>query len=200
MTRTPFDPITFELIKNTFGSIVDEMALIIVRTAYSGVVKDVMDFSTALCDAEGRMIAQGLTIPLHLGSIPDAMVAVLEKYGRDIHPGDAYVLNDPFQGGMHLPDIFDKRAGSRPRPLRCRPCECAPPDDPPAARSADRSGYFGRELGTIAMPVRVRSGLRNRSVSGPLVIQEYDTSVVVPPGCSASLDAIGNILSDVSAP
>ena len=106
MTRTPYDPITFELIKNTFGSIVDEMALIIVRTAYSGVVKDVMDFSTALCDAEGRMIAQGLTIPLHLGSIPDAMVAVLAKYGRDVQPGDVYVLNDPFEGGMHLPDIF----------------------------------------------------------------------------------------------
>lgn len=106
MTRTPFDPITFELIKNTFGSIVDEMALVIVRTAYSGVVKDVMDFSTALCDAEGRMIAQGLTIPLHLGSIPDAMMAILAKYGGDVHPGDVYVLNDPFEGGMHLPDIF----------------------------------------------------------------------------------------------
>jgi N-methylhydantoinase B len=106
VTRTPFDPITFELIKNTFGSIVDEMALVIVRTAYSGVVKDVMDFSTALCDAEGRMIAQGLTIPLHLGSIPDAMMAILAKYEGDVHPGDVYVLNDPFEGGMHLPDIF----------------------------------------------------------------------------------------------
>ena len=106
MTRDGFDPITFELIKNSFGSIVDEMALIIVRTAYSGVIKDVMDFSTALCDAEGRMIAQGLTIPLHLGSIPDAMVSVVAKYRGDVHPGDVFILNDPFSGGMHLPDIF----------------------------------------------------------------------------------------------
>jgi N-methylhydantoinase B len=104
--RDGFDPITFELIKNSFGSIVDEMALIIVRTAYSGVIKDVMDFSTALCDAEGRMIAQGLTIPLHLGSIPDAMVSVVAKYRGDVHPGDVFILNDPFSGGMHLPDIF----------------------------------------------------------------------------------------------
>jgi len=106
VTREGFDPITFELIKNSFGSIVDEMALIIVRTAYSGVIKDVMDFSTALCDAEGRMIAQGLTIPLHLGSIPDAIVSVVAKYREDVHPGDVYILNDPFSGGMHLPDIF----------------------------------------------------------------------------------------------
>jgi N-methylhydantoinase B len=106
VTRDDFDPITFELIKNSFGSIVDEMALIIVRTAYSGVIKDVMDFSTALCDAEGRMIAQGLTIPLHLGSIPDAMVSVVAKYRGDVHPGDVFILNDPFSGGMHLPDIF----------------------------------------------------------------------------------------------
>jgi N-methylhydantoinase B len=82
------------------------MALIVVRTAYSGVIKDVMDFSTALCDADGRMIAQGLTIPLHLGSIPDAMVSVAAKYRHDIHPGDVFILNDPFSGGMHLPDIF----------------------------------------------------------------------------------------------
>ncbi|MBI4506831.1 MAG: hydantoinase B/oxoprolinase family protein [Chloroflexi bacterium] len=106
MTRDGFDPITFELIKNSFGSIVDEMALIVVRTAYSGVLKDVMDFSTALCDVRGQMIAQGLTIPLHLGSIPDAIAAVIAKYGDDVQPGDVFALNDPFEGGMHLPDIF----------------------------------------------------------------------------------------------
>jgi len=106
MSSVPFDPVTLELIKNNFGSIVDEMALIIVRTAYSGVLKDVMDFSTALCDANGQMIAQGLTIPLHLGSIPDALAAVLSRYGHNVNPGDVFVLNDPFDGGMHLPDIF----------------------------------------------------------------------------------------------
>jgi N-methylhydantoinase B len=106
MGKEKFDPITFELIKNSMGSIVDEMALIVVRTAYSGVLKDVLDFSTAFCDARGQMVAQGLTLPLHLGSIPDAMEAVLAKYGDDLQPGDVYILNDPFEGGMHLPDIF----------------------------------------------------------------------------------------------
>ena len=66
-----------------------------------------MDLSSAFCDRGGRMIAQGLSLPLHLGSIPDAMQAVIGKYGNDIAPGDVVVLNDPYEaGGMHLPDIF----------------------------------------------------------------------------------------------
>lgn len=103
---TNIDPITFELIKNAITSIVDEMVLTIVRTAYSGVIKSVLDFSTAFCDARGQTIAQGLSLPLHLGSVPDAMQAILRRFEGDIHPGDVYVLNDPEEGGMHLPDIY----------------------------------------------------------------------------------------------
>src|SRR5690606_30772165 len=69
-------------------------------------VKDVMDYSAALCDRQGRMVAQAKTIALHLGAVPEAMAAVLEKYGDDLNPGDAIILNDPYRGGMHLPDIF----------------------------------------------------------------------------------------------
>ena len=102
----PFDPVRLELIKNAIGSVVDEMLLTVVRIAYSSIMKDTMDLSSAFCDREGRMIAQGLSLPLHLGSIPDAMEAVLTKYGNDIGNGDVYILNDPYHGGMHLPDIF----------------------------------------------------------------------------------------------
>ena len=100
------DPITFELFKNAIFSIADEMALTIVRTSYSGVIKDNMDFSTAFCDADGKLVAQGLTLPGHLGSIPTALAAVMARYGNDIAEGDIFALNDPFEGGMHLPDIF----------------------------------------------------------------------------------------------
>ena len=101
------DPIHFELIRNSLSSIADEMALTIVRTSHSSVVKDNMDFSTALCDAAGRMLAQGLTLPLHLGSMPDAMDGILRRYPPEtIQPGDVFILNDPFEGGMHLPDVF----------------------------------------------------------------------------------------------
>jgi N-methylhydantoinase B len=100
------DPIGFELFRNTLLSIADEMALTILRTAYSGVLKDNMDYSTAFCDGEGRTVAQGLTLPAHLSSFPDALAATIARFGDRMRPGDVYCLNDPFEGGMHIPDVF----------------------------------------------------------------------------------------------
>jgi len=100
------DPIAFELFKNAIFSIADEMALTVFRTTYSGVLKDNMDYSTAFADADGKLVAQGLTLPGHLGSIPTALEAVMRRFGDDIREGDVFIMNDPFEGGMHLPDIF----------------------------------------------------------------------------------------------
>jgi N-methylhydantoinase B len=100
------DAFEFELFKNSLHSLADEMALTIVRTSYSSVIKGSMDFSTAICDARGKMVAQGLTLPQHLGSIPVALASVLGHYDNEMRDGDVYVMNDPFDGGMHLPDIF----------------------------------------------------------------------------------------------
>ncbi len=100
------DPITAELFRNAVAAIGDEMVLTIYRTAYSGVLKNIMDYSAALCDGQGRLVAQGLSLPGHLCSIPVALQAALRAYGDDIHEGDILVLNDPYEGGMHLPDIF----------------------------------------------------------------------------------------------
>ena len=100
------DPITLELFKNAIFSIADEMALTVFRTTYSGVLKDNMDYSTGFADAEGRLAAQGLTLPGHLGSVPTAMAAIMRRFGDDIADGDVFIMNDPFEGGMHLPDIF----------------------------------------------------------------------------------------------
>jgi len=100
------DPIDFELFKNAIFSIADEMALTIVRTTYSGVLKDNMDFSTGFADAEGKLVAQGLTLPGHLGSVPTAMESIMRHFAGDIAEGDVFIMNDPFDGGMHLPDIF----------------------------------------------------------------------------------------------
>ena len=100
------DPITAELFRNAITAIGDEMSLTIYRTAYSGVLKNIMDYSTAVCDAEGRLVAQGLSLPGHLCSIPVALQAALRHFGDDIAEGDILILNDPYDGGMHLPDIF----------------------------------------------------------------------------------------------
>src|SRR6476620_6780668 len=100
------DPIAFELFKNAIFSIADEMALTVLRTTYSGVLKDNMDYSTGFADGDGKLVAQGLTLPGHLGSVPTAMDAVMRHYRDDMQPGDVFIMNDPFDGGMHLPDIF----------------------------------------------------------------------------------------------
>jgi N-methylhydantoinase B len=100
------DPITAELFRNGIAALGDEMVLTIYRTAYSGVLKNIMDYSAALCDAEGRLVAQGLALPGHLCSIPVALQAVLRHFGDDIAEGDILINNDPYDGGMHLPDIF----------------------------------------------------------------------------------------------
>ena len=65
-----------------------------------------MDYSTGFADAEGKLVAQGLTLPGHLGSVPTAMASIMRHYRDDIRPGDVFIMNDPFDGGMHLPDIF----------------------------------------------------------------------------------------------
>src|SRR5579864_5073772 len=100
------DPIEFELFKNALFGVADEMALTVFRTTYSGVLKDNMDYSTAMFDGQGVLVAQGLTLPGHLGSMPTAIAAVKEAFAGDIAPGDVFVFNDPFRGGMHLPDVF----------------------------------------------------------------------------------------------
>jgi N-methylhydantoinase B len=101
-----FDPIRLELVKNALDAIVDEMAIALMRSAYSTNIKTALDMSCALCDADGRLIAQGMTLPVHLGSIPDAMAAIRAKFAGRIEAGDAFLLNDPYQGGTHLPDFY----------------------------------------------------------------------------------------------
>jgi N-methylhydantoinase B len=103
---SPRDPMTQAVIKKCLTSLADEMGLMLVRTAHSEAVRDNMDFSTAIFDPQGRVVAQGFVIPIMLGAMPDALDEILARYGDDLEDGDVYILNDPDEGGMHLPDIF----------------------------------------------------------------------------------------------
>jgi N-methylhydantoinase B len=96
------DPVTLEILRNQLESVATEMGHVLIRGAYSPNIKERQDCSTALFDASGRMVAQAEHIPVHLGAMPDAVDAVLEK---DPKPGDVFIVNDPFAGGTHLPDI-----------------------------------------------------------------------------------------------
>ncbi|QCC51162.1 hydantoinase B/oxoprolinase family protein [Halapricum salinum] len=99
---TDLDAVELEILRNQLESVAEEMGEVLIRGAYSPNITERRDCSTALFDAEGRMVAQAEHIPVHLGAMPDAVEVVLE---RDPKPGDVFALNDPFQGGTHLPDI-----------------------------------------------------------------------------------------------
>ncbi len=99
---TELDPIELEILRNQLESVAEEMGETLIRGAYSPNITERRDCSTALFDTEGRMIAQAEHIPVHLGAMPEAVDAVL---ACDLTPGDVFMLNDPFTGGTHLPDI-----------------------------------------------------------------------------------------------
>jgi len=96
------DPVELEILRNQLESVAEEMGQVLIRGAYSPNITERRDCSTAIFDADGRMIAQAEHIPVHLGAMPEAVSAVLD---RDPQPGDVFVLNDPFAGGTHLPDV-----------------------------------------------------------------------------------------------
>ena len=158
------DPIEFELFKNSLFSIADEMALTIFRTTYSGVLKDNMDYSTAMFDGSGRLAAQGLTLPGHLGSMPTAIAAIQEAFAGKIDPGDVFILNDPFQGGMHLPDIFVfKPIFSGGRPLAYAATVCHHTDvggRVPGSNASDSTEIFQEGLRIPPLKLFDR-GIRN---------------------------------------
>ena len=99
------DPFTLEVIKNALAAVADEMAVTIQRTARSFVVKEALDYSTAVFGANGDLIAQGTCLPLHMGAMPYAIIAVQDAFAGEMRPGDIYVTNDPWDGSTHLPDV-----------------------------------------------------------------------------------------------
>ena len=96
-TSTRVDPITLQIVGNALASMADEMATTICRTAHSTVVRDGMDFSAVVCDGKGRTVAQAVSVPFHLGSIPAAMETLLEHYAERIRPGDVFVDERPLR-------------------------------------------------------------------------------------------------------
>jgi len=101
---TEADPVMLEVFNNLFMNIAEQMGLRLQNTAYSVNIKERLDFSCALFDAQGQLIANAPHMPVHLGSMSESIRTVIER-NPDIRPGDVYVLNDPYHGGTHLPDV-----------------------------------------------------------------------------------------------
>src|SRR5215468_1028669 len=98
-----YDPIDLAVFKSATRSIAEEMGAVLRRTAFSPNLKERRDYSCAVFDSNGQVIAQGDHMPVHLGSMPMAVAAALSEI--NIEPGDVVALNDPFAGGTHLPDV-----------------------------------------------------------------------------------------------
>ena len=98
-----FDPIELELFRHIFTSMADEMGIVLRKTSFSANIKERRDYSCAVYDRDGQTVAMGDHMPVHLGAMPASVSAVREALA--LEPGDVAILNDPFQGGTHLPDI-----------------------------------------------------------------------------------------------
>ncbi|MBR0825108.1 hydantoinase B/oxoprolinase family protein [Bradyrhizobium manausense] len=104
MTSPAVDPITRSVVQHRLSSIVTEMGEAMLRTSYSQILNSSRDFSLALCDVDARLIAQADHIPVHVGALPWATRAVEERF-KEVVPGDVILMNDPYHGGSHLPDV-----------------------------------------------------------------------------------------------
>src|SRR6185369_5849682 len=102
---TQVDPVMLEIFNNLYMSIAEQMGLRLQNTAYSVNIKERLDFSCALFDGEGNLIANAPHMPVHLGSMGESIKTVIRENAGRMSPGDVYVLNDPYHGGTHLPDV-----------------------------------------------------------------------------------------------
>jgi N-methylhydantoinase B len=99
------DPITVSVVQHRLQAIVEEMGEAMLRTSYSQILNSSRDFSTAILDPDGRLIAQAEHVPIHVGALPWAVRAVRDFFGDTVRRGDVYLLNDPYHGNNHLPDL-----------------------------------------------------------------------------------------------
>jgi 5-oxoprolinase (ATP-hydrolysing) len=102
---TRADPVLLEIFNKLFMSIAEQMGFVLQNTAHSVNIKERLDFSCAIFDTGGQLVANAPHIPVHLGSMGESVQALLHKYSTSLQPGDVYLLNSPYAGGTHLPDI-----------------------------------------------------------------------------------------------
>ena len=120
---TQVDPVMLEVFNNLFMNIAEQMGLQLQNTAYSVNIKERLDFSCALFDADGNLIANAPHMPVHLGSMSESIKTIIARNAGTMAPGDVYVLNDPYHGGTHLPDVtvvtpvYEAGAGDGARPI-----------------------------------------------------------------------------------
>jgi N-methylhydantoinase B len=190
------DPIELEVFKNLYHSIAEEMGAALRRTSFSPNIKERRDYSCAVFDSRGQVIAMGDHMPVHLGSMPMSVAAAIEQCEQNnspLEPGDVVMLNDPFRGGTHLPDItmvmpVYVRVGRAPSPA--------------ARRSAKRSATRSTNRSTTAPDFYVASRAHHADVGGTYpgsmgpCREIYQEGLRIPP---VKITRSGKIVPDILA-
>lgn len=159
-----YDPIRLEIYKHLFAAVAEEMGVVLRRASYSPNIKERRDFSCAVFDAAGEMVAQAAHIPVHLGSMPLSVAAAIQAFAC-LAPGDAILLNDPFRGGTHLPDIT----------------LVTPVFAPANARDAQTDDSPGSPLGFVASRAHHADVGGMMPGSMPVAREIYQEGMIIPP-------------------
>lgn len=204
------DPVTLEVFRHLFTALAEEMGAALKRTSFSPNIKERRDYSCALFDAAGTAVALGDHMPVHLGAMPMSVSAALDALGT-LHPGDVACLNDPFEGGTHLPDITlvapvhcpapdggrgnDQVLGEAPSPAAAgASSSAASAPTPPTGRASSSPGPANPDASTASRPSSpgrlvgfVASRAHHSDVGGmspgsmPLAQEIYQEGLRIPP-------------------
>ncbi len=185
---TRADPVMLEVFNNLFMSIAEQMGLRLANTAYSVNIKERLDFSCALFDAGGNLIANAPHMPVHLGSMGESVKTVVRRNAGRMEPGDVYVLNDPYNGGTHLPDVtvvtpvFDTEGrdilfyvGSRGHHADIG--GITPGSMPPFSKSVEDEGVLLDNVKLVERGVMLEAEMRARLAAGRYPARNPDQNI-----------------------
>ncbi len=185
---TRADPVMLEVFNNLFMSIAEQMGLRLANTAYSVNIKERLDFSCALFDAGGNLIANAPHMPVHLGSMGESVKTVVRRNAGRMEPGDVYVLNDPYNGGTHLPDVtvvtpvFDAEGkdilfyvGSRGHHADIG--GITPGSMPPFSKSVEDEGVLLDNVKLVERGVMLEAEMRARLAAGRYPARNPDQNI-----------------------
>jgi 5-oxoprolinase (ATP-hydrolysing) len=171
------DPVMLEVFNGLFMSVAEQMGAVLAQTARSVNIKERLDFSCAVFDADGGLVANAPHVPVHLGSMSDSVASVIARFGPTMQPGDAFVLNAPYAGGTHLPDItvispvFDAEGRKRLFFVGARGHHAdiggiSPGSMPPDSRSIDEEGVLIEAMRLAAAGRFEEQAIRARLTAG----------------------------------
>lgn len=185
---TSVDPIMLEVFNNLFMHVAEQMGVVLEHTAHSVNIKERLDFSCALFDPEGGLIANAPHIPVHLGSMGESVKTILDQNRTTMTPGDVYVLNAPYNGGTHLPDItvitpvFDETGNKLEFTVACRAHHAdvggkTPGSMPATSKTIDEEGILLDNMVLVRNEVFLEEEIRAALCAGPYPARNPDQNI-----------------------